>query len=183
MLPTIHQDLITALIQDHPQAMKRIFELYYTPLCSYALRYTGDIAIAEEIASDVMYQIWKNRRNGYRVDTFREYLLTALRNTALNYLKQQQNRQTLADNWAEQMRVELIDETPLDTLIVKEIQSTFENLMDELPEQCRKAFQMSRFDDKTYDEIAAQMQISVNTVKYHIKTALRKLRTGMSEFT
>ena len=182
MLPTITEELITALNQDHPQAMRRIFETYYTPLCSVALRYVGNMSIAEEVASDVMVQLWKNRHSGYRAETFREYLLTATRNTSINYLKQQKNLQTFADSWAEQIRDELIDETPLDKIIVNEIQSTYERLMETLPEQCRKAFQMSRFDDMTYDEIAEQMHISVNTVKYHIKTALQKLRTGMSEF-
>ena len=41
---------------------------------------------------------------------------------------------------------------------------------------------MSRFDDMTYEEIATEMNISVNTVKYHLKTALQKLREGMKEF-
>jgi orotate phosphoribosyltransferase-like protein len=38
---------------------------------------------------------------------------------------------------------------------------------------------MSRIDDMTYDEIATKLDISTNTVKYHIKTALQKLRDGM----
>jgi len=174
--------MIKNLEQDRPQAMKQIFEMYYVPLCSYALRYTADISIAEEIVSDVMYKIWQNRHIGYRADTFREYLYAATRNTALNYLKQQQNLRKLSDDWAARFRRELIEETPLDTLIVDEMQSKLDSLMDALPEQCRKAFLMSRFDDMTYEEIAAQMNVSTNTVKYHIKTALQKLRDGMGDF-
>ena len=157
--------------------MKRIFDLCYVPLCCYASRYVSSMFIAEEIVSDVMYKIWQNRHSGYRVETFREYLYTATRHTALNYLKQQQNLRKLTDRWAEEFRNELIEETPLDQLITEELQLKINHLMDTLPEQCRKAFMMSRMEDMTYEEIAAQMDISVNTVKYHIKTALQKLRS------
>ncbi len=70
-----------------------------------------------EVVSDVMLKIWQNRTDGYQADTFREYLFTATRNTSLNYLKQQQNRFNLLENWAEQLRNELIAETPLDKLL------------------------------------------------------------------
>lgn len=178
----LNENIIEGLLQDRPQTMKRVFELYYAPLCCYAVRYTANMPIAEEVVSDVMFKIWQNRHTGYRPETFREYLFTATRNTALNYLKQQQNMKKLADNWAEQLRYELIEETPLDMVIADELQSKFDSLMERLPEQCRKAFLMSRIDDMTYEEIAAQMDVSVNTVKYHIKTALQKLRTGMDNF-
>ena len=176
------KDIIEELLQDSSQAMKHMFDMFYKPLCCYAVRYVSSMPVAEEIASDVMLKIWQNRHHGsYRAETFREYLYTATRNTALNYLKQQQNRRKLSDNWAEQLRDELLEETPLDSMITEETQLKIDRLMDTLPEQCRKVFQMSRFDDMSYEEIATQMDISVNTVKYHIKTALQKLRGGMGD--
>jgi RNA polymerase sigma-70 factor (ECF subfamily) len=174
-----NEAIIGGLLLDRPQAMQQVFDLYYAPLCRYAARYTAGMPVAEEVVSDVLYKIWQNRHTGYRAETFREYLFTATRNTALNYLKQQHNRKELADSWAEQLRHELIEETPLDTLIADELQQKVDTLMGALPEQCRKVFLMSRIDEMTYDEIAMQMDISVNTVKYHIKTALQKLRAGM----
>ena len=177
-----NKDIIEGLQQDSQQAMKRVFDLYYKSLCLYAMRYVTSTPVAEEIVSDVMCKIWQNRHTGYRAETFREYLYTATRNTALNHLKQQQNRKNLSDEWAEQLRNELIEETPLDAMITKELQSKLNSLMNALPEQSRKVFMMSRVEDMTYDEIAAQMDISPNTVKYHITTALQKLRSGIGNF-
>jgi RNA polymerase sigma-70 factor (ECF subfamily) len=177
----LHQlkNIIEGLLCDSPQAMKRMFDLFYKPLCSYAARYAQSMPVAEEIVSDVMYKIWQNRHNGYRPETFRDYLYTATRNTALNYQKQQQSQRMFTDVWTEDLRNELIEETPLDSMIARETQMNLNNLIDALPEQCRKAFLMSRVDDKSYDEIATQMNISTNTVKYHIKTALQKLHAGI----
>jgi RNA polymerase sigma-70 factor (ECF subfamily) len=178
----IDKNIIDGLNRGSPEAMKRLFELYYTKLCNYAVRYTANLAIAEEIVSDVMYKIWQNRHTCYNAETFLKYLYTATRNTALNYLKQKKNIENLADNWAEQLRHELIEETPLDVMIREELLSKFDSIMNRLPEQCRKVFLLSRMNDMSYEEIAIRMDISVNTVKYHIKTALLKLRLWMSDF-
>ena len=175
------KNIIEGLLRDSPKAMRGMFDLFYKPLCSYAVRYAQSMPVAEEIVSDVMYKIWQNRHKDYRPETFREYLFTATRNTALNYLKQEKNQKQLSNSWADDLRNELIEETPLDTLIAKETQSELNNLIDSLPEQCRKVFLMSRMDNMTYDEIAAQMDISTNTVKYHIKTALQKLHVGLEK--
>jgi len=159
--------------------MENLFELYYKPLCFYAVRYVSNMPVAEEIVSDVMYKIWQNRHNDFRAESFREYLYTATRNTAINFQKQNQKQKNLADTWAEGLRGEMIEETPLDKMISEEMQAKLNGLIDALPEQCRKAFVMSRIEDMTYEEIAAQMDISSNTVKHHIKTALQKLRGEM----
>jgi len=173
------KDIIEGLIRDSPNAMKHLFEMFYKPLCAYASRYVGSVPVAEEIVSDVMLKIWQNREQGYRPESFREYLFAATRNTALNHLKQQKNRRTLNDAWAEQLRNDLIEETTLNTIIAEETQVKINSLIDNLPDQCRKAFLMSRIGDMSYDEIAENMGISTNTVKYHIKTALQKLRAGL----
>jgi len=176
-----NKDIIIGLHKDCPKAMKQLFEVYYKPLCFYIMRYVVTMSVAEEIVSDVMYKIWLNRHYEYRADTFRDYLYTATRNTAYNYLRQQQTyNKVISDNWADQIRGELIEETPLDAIITNEIKSKLNNLMETLPDQCRKAFIMSRVEDLSYDEIASKMDISSNTVKYHIKVALQKLRDGLS---
>ena len=173
------KNIIEGLFHDSPQAMKRMFDLYYKPLCCYAVRYAQSMPVAEEIVSDVMFKIWQNRHQKFRPETFNEYLYTATRNTALNYLKQQHNQQDFSDQWTEELRNELIEETPLDMMIAKETQSKLNELIETLPEQCRKVFLMSRVDEMSYEEIATKMNITTHTVKYHVKTALQRLHAGM----
>jgi RNA polymerase sigma-70 factor (ECF subfamily) len=176
------KNLIEDLLRDSQQAMRRVFDLFYKPLCVYAARYVQSVPVAEEVVSDVMFKIWQNRHQGFRVETFSDYLYAATRNTALNYLKQMKNQQKkISDDWADSLREELIEETPLDNMIAEETQLKINNLIDTLPEQCRNVFIMSRYDNMSYEEIAAEMDISVNTVKYHVKTALQKLRAEMSD--
>lgn len=178
----ISKEILNKLHSNDHQAMKWLFGHYYIPLCNYAKRYVDSLVAAEEIVSDVLYKVWQNRHEIYRADTFNDYLYAATRNTSINYLKQQQNQRRLVDEWAEQLRYDLIEETPLTDLLLSELEVKYQNLITNLPEQCRKVFLLSRAENRTYEEIANQMNISVNTVKHHIKTALQKLRHGLSDF-
>ena len=51
-----------------------------------------------------------------------------------------------------------------------------------LPDECRRVFRLSRFEERKYEEIAKELNISVNTVKYHIKRALALLHEDLSKY-
>lgn len=178
-MQSVNSKIVQGLKMDDPSAMKMLFDLYYTALCNYAKRYTNDPVAAEEVVSDVMFKFWQNRTNSYQADMLRDYLFAATRNTSLNYLKQQQNRYSLLENWAEKLRNELIAETPLDKLLEAEMQTCFDTIINSLPEQTHTVFLLSREKNLTYKEIADRLCITENTVKYHIKVALKKLRSGL----
>lgn len=54
-------------------------------------------------------------------------------------------------------------------LLEQELEDELKRSIDELPLECRRVFYKSRFEQKKYEEIAEELGISVNTVKYHIK--------------
>ena len=71
---------------------------------------------------------------------------------------------------------------PLGTLIEQELEEELMHCINSLPDECRKVFKKSRFEQKKYEEIAKELNISVNTVKYHIKNALAYLNTHLAEY-
>jgi RNA polymerase sigma-70 factor (ECF subfamily) len=54
--------------------------------------------------------------------------------------------------------------------------------VDSLPEECGRVFRLSRFEEKKYEEIARELGISVNTVKYHVKHALVLLHEALGKY-
>lgn len=74
------------------------------------------------------------------------------------------------------------DKYPLGTLIEKEIEQHIIRCIESLPIECRIVFKKSRFDGMSYKAIAAELDISVNTVKYHIKNALSSLYKNLHPF-
>ena len=74
------------------------------------------------------------------------------------------------------------DDYPLGRLLEKELEGEIMKAIARLPEDCRRVFRLSRFEEKKYSEIADELGISVNTVKYHIKRALALLHEDLSKY-
>ena len=72
----------------------------------------------------------------------------------------------------------------LDTspMTFEEIEKIIQKTLDSLPPQCRRAFKMSRFDEKKYSEIAKEMQIAQKTVETHISYALKIFRVALKDY-
>jgi RNA polymerase sigma-70 factor (ECF subfamily) len=64
----------------------------------------------------------------------------------------------------------------------KELKEVLHAAINELPEQCRTIFQMSRFDELKYAEIAIELGISIKTVENQIGKALKKLRIQLADY-
>jgi RNA polymerase sigma-70 factor (ECF subfamily) len=54
--------------------------------------------------------------------------------------------------------------------------------MEELPEQCRMVFKLSRFEELKYAEIADQLNISIKTVENHMGKALKIMREQLKDY-
>lgn len=81
-----------------------------------------------------------------------------------------------------EMRYLLSDDYPLGSLLEHELEEEIHHAIRNLPEVCRKVFIKSRFEGKKYEEIATELNISVNTVKYHIKSALSSLHSELGKY-
>lgn len=51
-----------------------------------------------------------------------------------------------------------------------------------MPEQTRRIFEMSRFENKTVKEIAEETNITAKGVEYHITKALKVLRINLKDY-
>ncbi len=66
-------------------------------------------------------------------------------------------------------------------LLMGELKERIHTAMNELPEQCRTIFQMSRFEGLKYQEIADEMGLSVKTIENQMGKALKLLRIKLVE--
>ena len=63
-----------------------------------------------------------------------------------------------------------------------ELTQKIEKAILNLPESYRVAFEMHRFQNKTYQEIAEELNISSKTVDYRIQQALKQLRKELKDY-
>ena len=175
--------IVEQLKAGNERAYKFLYDQHYQILCHIAAQYVKDDFLAETIVGDVIFHIWEVRESIEINTRIRSYLMTSVRNRCLDYLKSQYNQKELKGlqdfpvlNYVKG------DDYPLGRLLEQELESEIMKAINRLPEQCRRVFQLSRFEEKRYEEIAAELDISVNTVKYHIKRALALLNEDLGKY-
>lgn len=157
------------------RGFEALFRLYYTPLCSHALRFVYRQDVAEDIVSEVFYQLWKTEAYLAIQHSFRAYLYAAIRHRAYNYL-----RDELTGNRAplplESAVLAGVDDSPQVLIEFDETFQRVERAIHALPPQCQRVFLMSRFENRKNREIADELGLSLKTVEAHMARALHHLR-------
>lgn len=180
-------NIIESLKSGEEQAFRYIYDKYYGYLCAIAKGYLSDSDAAETVVGDVIYNIWEIRKNLNIHTSLRSYLIRSVKNRSINYLQQEYIAKEISINSLQDYtEIEsfyfIEEEHPLEKMLETELEKTIKSAIHTLPDECRTAFILSRYHDMKYEEIASQMNISVNTVKYHIKNALSKLRTELKDY-
>lgn len=179
------QIIIEQLRKANEKAYKYLYDHHYEVLCRIAYRYVADASLAEMIVEDVIVHLWEKREELEIRISLRSYLIAAVRNRCLSYLESSENRREISfSNLGDSEKVSignmfLIDHQPMDE---EQLVDLVQNAIDNLPFECRNVFVRSRVDEMTYEEIAKQLEISVNTVKYHMKNALKSLREELGPY-
>ena len=174
------QRLIQGLKDGDKKAFEEIYRLYYPPLCFYCRRYVGDMEDAKEIVQGLFLKIWI-KRNELEINTsVKSYLYRAVQNHALNYLQQQKIKQKyLIDK--EQFPVNQSENGQL-KLEEEELKKVIKSAILKLPEKRRKIFELSRFEDMKYSQIAEHLTISVKTVEAQMSKSLSYLRVVLKDY-
>ena len=179
--------IVKQLKEGQERAYKYLYDRHYQVLCYVAAQYVKDDFLAETIVGDVIFHLWEVRETLSITTSLRSYLMTSVRHRCMDILKSQQNKrevQVSAVGLQDFPEFSLFrqDEYPLGRLLEQELEGEVMKSINRLPEDCRRVFSMSRFDDRKYEEIAHELQISVNTVKYHIKHALTLLHEDLGKY-
>ncbi|HQQ96681.1 MAG TPA: RNA polymerase sigma-70 factor [Cyclobacteriaceae bacterium] len=171
---------MSALRNNQESALEMLFRTYYTSLCRYAYTFLHDKDEAEEVVQQTFLGVW-DRRHGLTIQTsIKAYLYTMVRNGCLNVIKHERVRQ-VHEVYAK-AQGEPVSSPPSDTMLATELEARICESMKSLPEQCRIVFQLSRFEQLSYAEIADQLNISVKTVENQIGKALKIMRIQLKEY-
>ena len=159
---------------------EQLFKEHFKGLYAYAFTIVKDEAIAEEIVQNVFFKIWDKNVQDTIETSVKAYLYKAVYHDSLNHLKHQKIRARYQAHAMQQPGTS--SEPASKKLVLKELEAKIRQALNDLPQQCRTIFQLSRFEGLKYQEIADQLNISVKTVENQMGKALKLLRTKLVEF-
>lgn len=172
--------LLRKAIEASPEkGFELLFRRYYLNLCNHAVRFVYSPEIAEDIVSELFTVLWQSK--GYeRIHiSYRTYLYKAVRHRSYNYLKWQFDKTTSID--AVDLNEFIEPTNPDEALQYTDLYQKIEDIVQSMPQQCRRAYILKRMEGKKYTEIAAEMEISPRSVESLVSRALSMLRGALKD--
>lgn len=170
--------ILNELLKGNERAFDTIFKQYYKPLCQFSYSFIKDQDTAENLVQEVFAKLWEKRGNVSNIDNLLSYLMGMVRNQSIDFLRKEKTNSkiftTLQPEKSENTTEEQISKNEFEEKLLKSIMN--------LPERCRTAIEMSRFDGFSNKEIAQKMEISVKGVEALIGRSLKLLRSELQEF-
>lgn len=164
------------LLKGDSDAFTSLFKKYYAIHCAKAQYLLKSSYDAEEVVQEIFKKLWENHTNLPHVLAPAAYISQSVRNACLNRIKQ--NGKTFHEN-IEGKYFAYEESTDASELLL--INNRIEKAISELPESCQAIFKLSRFEQKSYAQIAEQLQISPKTVENQISIALKRLRQNLAD--
>lgn len=150
--------------------------------------YVRDWNMAEDITAEAIIYYWENRHILSEVTNIPAYILTIIKHKSLNHLRHLQIEEEYSENiktyneWELNTRIASLEACEPYELFTEEIKEIIQKTLDELPERTRRIFIMNRYENKTYKEIAASMNMTVKGVDFHICKALKVFQTNLKDY-
>ncbi len=160
------------------RAFENFYKEGYKRFFLMAFNYLKDPDLSQEVVNDVFMKLWEDGAGITIEKSLVSYIYRAIINRSLNLLsRQKREAQQLKElsyvSQDEVYELRRIEETELKAALYKAI--------DQLPNQCKRVFCMSRFEQLKQQEIADKLGISIKTVKNHITHALKQLHAASGD--
>lgn len=171
-------NILINLKLEKPRALKELFDVYYVPLCIYALKYCDSFSQAENIVQDLFVKFWDKKIYLKLENQIAPYLYKAVKNNALKIVKKNSKYrfETIENRANDLIFEEKYDPFFSDKDVNKE---KLHQTIETLPNKSKEVFKAIVLGDLKYKEVALELGISVNTVKTHYSRALKQLRSSL----
>lgn len=154
---------------------KDFYEQYADDVAAFLHSYASNKAQLKDWVHDVFIKMWDARESiNFDDPSIKGYLLTTARNHALKKLRKNKTY----EEWLEHHIHILEKTTSQDDLNIHpdDRMAAYRQALQNVAPRSRRAYQLSREEGLTYQEISEVMDISIKTVESHITTALKILR-------
>lgn len=178
--PTEEQKLISLWKNGDERAFNALFRRYFDDLLQFATRQLNDRELAEELVMDMMLKLWElpdpadiRQLDQYLYRSIKNAIISHWRKKALSFVPLEE-----LDEFSEPL-TRSADYHMMDT----EAQAAYKDKLAALSPQRRMVYTMSREQEMTNAEIARQTNLSVNTVKNHLKASRNYFRENLKAYT
>ncbi|MEM6843491.1 MAG: RNA polymerase sigma-70 factor [Bacteroidota bacterium] len=161
-----------------PEGFKQVYDKYSNKMYKRCLLKTGNHALAGDIVQEVFENLWQRRDTLDIKGSVAHYLMKASQLRAIDHLRTQASHQK-HDEYAYSEHC-AHDRYTENEVSFNELQQQVNDLIDQLPGQCRNVYELRHQQGLTNKEIASRLLISEATVSYHLSKATAFLKEKLA---
>ncbi len=175
-------EFIQQITHGNENAFEQLVKKYQHSVFNTIYRYIGNYDDVEDVAQEVFIKVWRHAKSFKGKSKFSTWLYRIVVNQCLNYRNKHKQRLVSLDEMTEKEKIpeSLIIEVDHEQRRKAEI---VRQALNELPERQRIALVLSKYEGRTYKEIAEMIKASVSSVeslifraKFSLKDKLLQLR-------
>jgi len=161
------------------KAFTEIFYHYSKRIYPFVLKKTKSETIAEEIVQEIFIKLWTNREKLSHIENYESYIFAIAANKVYKHFKKIAGEEKLIKALWD--RINELHYGTEEIIELKESEGLINKVIEQLPPQRKKIYQLSREQGLSHAEIAEQLKISPSTVNNQLTEALRYLKQHLHE--
>lgn len=176
---TDEKELLLQIAEGDETAFRALYHLYGKLLFPFLLRLTGSEDMVDEIIQEVFLRVWFSRDKLPAVDYPRAYIFRIASNRAYEWLK---NKSQLVALDPQQPGHQPVQPEVAEALMtLKAMKFVVQQSIAAMPPQRRHIYQLSREQGMKPSQIAAELNLSVSTVKNTLVVAAKSIRERLEQ--
>lgn len=173
------EQLLSLLRKDNEAAFAELFNRHAPKVRALAHAKLNSIEGAHEIVQETFMHLWE-RRESLNIDALPNYLAVAVKYQTFNYIRKKITVEKY-NNYVKAFVQVITDETS-ESIELMGLKEAIEKGMSRLPQKTQTIFKLNRIEHKSIAEIAKELNLSQQAIKYHIGQSLKELRLHLKEF-
>lgn len=174
-----NEQLIPLLLSGDEPTFESVYKHFLKPLHVYAISMLKDEDAAKGMVQNIFLKLWERKDTLSFSGSIQAYLYGAVYHECLNYIRHEKVKVNHQDHITYHMKNKVEAGNGMELTDLKE---KLQQALNGLPEKCRTIFQLSRFEELKYQEIADQLGISIKTVEAQMGKALKILRFKLLDY-
>lgn len=166
------EEMINGCISNSRKHQEYLYLLYFDKMYAMCLRHSGDKETAMSIVNDGFLKVFKNIEKYSFKGSFEGWIRKIIFNAIRDHYRRKSNRISFME----------IEEQKIDNVFWQN--AGYEEILhhvDRLPGKSKEVFTLYAIEGYSHREIADILNININTSKWHLINARKKLKTFLNQ--